>query len=421
MPVAAASSSVTIDGFDYSIDLSNAIVTIEGCTQSYSKLAVEIPSTITTTSYGELPVLIVGSNFLGKRCKHETVKIPEYVALIDLTSFYNCKSLKSIIVDENNFDYSSDEYGVLFNKEKTELLYCPRDMQCEHYTIPESVTSIGKSAFEGCTGIKAITIPDSVTSIGDSAFSACTGITNITIPESVTSIGNKAFSGCEKIKNITIPANAKLGGDVFLNCSALENVVFCDGTTEIGKNFENCYNLKNLNIPESVNYIAIDAFYGSGLEKIVINNPKCVIEYSASTIPVDAIIYGHANSPAQMYAQMYGRDFVALSAAECSHSYSEWIIDADATCTQRGFAHRVCTLCNGYEFDVIDETGHIDEDADNICDVCDTSVSVQLPDTDDGGESGDNNSSDGISSFFESIRELFNKISAWIKSIFGMA
>ncbi len=62
-------------------------------------------------------------------------------------------------------------------------------------TIPESVTSIGKSAFYGCKGLTSVTIPNSVTSIGSSAFSGCTGLTSITIPNSVTSIDGSAFYG----------------------------------------------------------------------------------------------------------------------------------------------------------------------------------------------------------------------------------
>ena len=65
--------------------------------------------------------------------------------------------------------------------------------------IPNSVTSIGSSAFEGCTGLKSVTIPDSVTSIGYSAFSGCTSLTSVTIPDSVTSIGNDAFYRCTSL------------------------------------------------------------------------------------------------------------------------------------------------------------------------------------------------------------------------------
>lgn len=64
------------------------------------------------------------------------------------------------------------------------------------YVAECEVTSIGWSAFEGCSSLTSINIPSSVTSIGWSAFKGCSSLTSITIPNSVTNIGNSAFSGC---------------------------------------------------------------------------------------------------------------------------------------------------------------------------------------------------------------------------------
>ena len=68
-----------------------------------------------------------------------------------------------------------------------------------------SVTSIGSSAFSGCSGLTSVTIPNSVTSIGGSAFRGCTSLTSVTIPNSVTSIGDSAFSNCSSLTSVTIP------------------------------------------------------------------------------------------------------------------------------------------------------------------------------------------------------------------------
>ncbi|MCI6857587.1 MAG: leucine-rich repeat domain-containing protein, partial [Bacteroidales bacterium] len=69
--------------------------------------------------------------------------------------------------------------------------------------IPNSFTSIGKYAFEYCSGLTSVTIPNSVTSIGNMAFYNCSGLTSVTIPNSVTEIGGSAFYGCSKILSFT--------------------------------------------------------------------------------------------------------------------------------------------------------------------------------------------------------------------------
>lgn len=73
----------------------------------------------------------------------------------------------------------------------------------ESIRLPNSLNSIGNSAFYGCKGLTSITIPDGVTSIGGSAFRGCTGLTSVTIPDSVTSIGVRIFYNCSGLTSIT--------------------------------------------------------------------------------------------------------------------------------------------------------------------------------------------------------------------------
>ena len=68
--------------------------------------------------------------------------------------------------------------------------------------VKYSVTSIGKYAFDGCTGLTSVTIPNSVTDIRQAAFAGCSGLTSVTIPNSVTDIRQEAFCGCSKLTDV---------------------------------------------------------------------------------------------------------------------------------------------------------------------------------------------------------------------------
>ena len=90
-------------------------------------------------------------------------------------------------------------------------------------TIPNSVTSIGISAFGGCTGLTSMTIPNSVTNIEGFAFDGCSGLMSVTIPNSVTSIGINAFYGCSGLTFITckVLTPPTIGYNTFYNVDKL--------------------------------------------------------------------------------------------------------------------------------------------------------------------------------------------------------
>ena len=276
-------TSVTIGSGVTSIG-SNAFSGCSGLT------SVVIPDSVT---------IIDSSAFFG--CRGLTsVVIPDSVTSIGSSAFMDCDGLTSIAVDVNNNYYSSDEYGVLFNKNKTELIQYPIGNTRISYKIPDSVTSIGYSAFYGCSGLTSVEIPDSVTSIGSYAFRYCRGLTSVTIPDSVTYIGDDAFyytgyydnsSNWENnvlyIGNYLIDAKTSISGvytikegtkcigsSAFEDCSSLTSVVIPDGVTSIGSYaFYECSGLTSVTIGNGVTSIGYNAFYNcSGLTSVTIGN-----------------------------------------------------------------------------------------------------------------------------------------------------
>ena len=145
------------------------------------------------------------------------------------------------------------------------------DFYIESVSIPESVTYIGSSAFEGCSRLKSITIPKGITRIEEKTFAYCGSLESISMPENIRSIGDNAFYGCGSLTSITIPNGVtKIGGSVFAYCRSLASITFPDGLTHISYfAFAYCSSLTSITIPESVTYIGSDAFEGCGCLKSI--------------------------------------------------------------------------------------------------------------------------------------------------------
>lgn len=156
-------------------------------------------------------VISIGNFAFGSCTGLKSITIPSSVTSIENNIFQDCTGLTNITVDSSNPSFCS-ESGVLFNKDKTTLIYYPLG-KTGSYTIPDGVTAIGDYAFYYCSGLTSVTIPSSVTSIGESAFQHCTGLTSITIPNSVTSIVNLAFWDCDSLTIVYIPSGVNFVPD----------------------------------------------------------------------------------------------------------------------------------------------------------------------------------------------------------------
>ena len=242
-----------------SVTIPNSVTSIaNGAFSNCSSLtSVTIPDGV--TSIGE-------SAFYG--CSSLTnVTIPKSVTSIGDWAFSNCTSLTNVTIPKSvtrigfgafsgsnatitvasgNSEYCSVA-GALYNKQKTTLFY-PGMIKDGSFRIPNSVTTIAYSAFEGCSSLTSVTIPNSVTSIGWYAFRDCSSLTRITIPNSVTSIGEWVFGSCTSLTRVTIPDNVtSIGRFAFYYCTSLTSVTIPDGVTRIGDSaFYDCSSLTDV-------------------------------------------------------------------------------------------------------------------------------------------------------------------------------
>ena len=334
------------------VDVSNTTyASVDGILYNKAKIEfVHIPDAITGDV--EIPGGVTSiANYAFSGCSNLTsITIPDSVTSIGSSAFSGCSSLESItlpFVGDEAGKTSSDTYqypfGYIFGTSSytgseavrqyyygsstssttSTTYYIPSSLRsvtvtggnilygafnnCSmltSITIPDSVTSIGERAFNGCAAEivwgdapeiteigdyafygyegTSITIPDSVTSIGISAFSGCSGLTSITIPDSVTSIGSYAFEGCDNLQyneydNAFYLGNAENLYLVLIKAKdmSISSVTIPDSTKVIYEGaFSGCSGLTSVTIPDSVTSIGISAFNGCSAEIIWGDDPQ---------------------------------------------------------------------------------------------------------------------------------------------------
>ena len=304
-----SASAVVIDGIYYYLEGNEATVTNKAqnsyssrnddYANSYSGV-VTIPSTITHDGKTYTVTQIQAYAFY--KCPDlKTISIPSTVSSIEIADakdqassyFSGDASFKAFIVSTDNPNYTAIG-GILFNKDKTTLLKCPQ-AKTGDFTVPSTVKTFGRFAFEECNSLNSISLPNGITSIGDYVFYNCYSIKNINIPTSLTELGNMVFYGCSSLSEIIIPSGIKKISDfAFCNCSSLTSITIPEGIEEIGNSafshcpkltevvlpstvkrigdtcFRECTNLSKINIPEGITEIQEQTFYKCALTSITL-------------------------------------------------------------------------------------------------------------------------------------------------------
>lgn len=272
---------------------------------------------------------------------------------------YSSPELAEINVSENNKAFSSDN-GIMFSKEKTELLMYPKKKSdLTEYVIPNSVNKIRKHAFYGCEALTDITISENVTAIEDYTFYACKSLTDIVIPDKVETIGENAFANCIKLATLKFGKSVTtIGRKAFDACYNLYDIDFSENITTVGGfAFANTYWLEqemaknpmvvvndilingqncegDVVIPDNVKYIADDAFNYADITSMYISESVISIpEYMfLSCKEVNNITVSEKNSKySSIDGILFNKDKTVLIRYPQSKTGTEYVIPESVT------------------------------------------------------------------------------------------
>ena len=252
--------------YDYWEDIQKVVIksgvtTIGECAfrDCYSVTDVTIPASVTS----------IGMEAFYWCESLTSVTIPKSVTYIGDYAFDYCMNLEGIWVDEENPAYSSDESGVLFNKDKTLLIKAPGAL-AGAYTVPDGVITIQDWAFECCFNLTSVSFPKSLLTFGSYAFDGCHGLEKFwvdeqnpvyssdekgvvfnkektvlvkapnflpgeyTVPAGITEIAPNAFNGNNELMHVILqPGVEKIGEGAFFWCGSLTSVTIPNTVTEI--------------------------------------------------------------------------------------------------------------------------------------------------------------------------------------------
>lgn len=293
------------------------IAMFKGC-KNLKSVVLGQNSNLTTIYYGA---------FSG--CEQLEFEIPATVTglLADNVEFGPFAGVKKVTLSADNETYHMKD-GMIFNAAETIVYYC--DPATEGVvTLPETVTTLYQSAFEGCslitdvvindglkliysnafkdcasltkvdlskntlwtagstykqifmgcTSLQEVVLPESATAIAPSMFEGCTSLTSVNVPAKVTTLGVQAFKDCTSLKTLDLSESGitTVSAGAFAGCTSLREVVFNEKITTIGATtagslgaFEGCRSLKRVVLPDTVKTIYANQFKGCTSAAIII-------------------------------------------------------------------------------------------------------------------------------------------------------
>lgn len=266
----AAEEILSTDDFQYKIESDNTINIIK-CLNTTDE-EITIPEEINGYPVGKICYNTSDSFFSSDNTVTKRLNIPKYVTSINSYYLKN-DPLEFINVDADNSSYASDEKGLLYNKDFTQLEICPNSLQSDELVLPESVKECNDAAFYKCSKIKRIIYPKAAWKVS-TRYTGCSSLETIEFPNSATINFNGSFnfSGCVSLKSIDFSNidDLEISSYAFQKLPALESVTFSSKIgyqmahfyNNLSHAFFNCTSLKEVDFANAEMDIGDSAFYG---------------------------------------------------------------------------------------------------------------------------------------------------------------
>lgn len=275
------------------------IMTVAEIPEGVTELGDEAFSGYSEYSYNAFETIKLPST-LEKMGEYETVDGKQVLKSISV--FYNCTSLKEIIVGAGNKVFSTNDgilyanvYDSTFEKEVLQLVVCPAAKSGEVNVLPD-VTKVWANAFNGNLETTKVVFADATMAnysleIGENAFKGCKKLTELVLPVGLNVISSNTFKDCTSLVSVTVPYTVgTIAVEAFTNCSSLTTINFAEtpeGKTEVGLEiadgtkssdqysttikspFSNCTALTEIEFPERTTYVGNYVFsYNNAIKKV---------------------------------------------------------------------------------------------------------------------------------------------------------
>lgn len=232
--------------------------------------SIVLPDSLTTL--GEQPFTWV---------EVDSITVPKNVSSIAPTAFMGC-FIKEIYVDAENPYFCSDENGILYNKDKTELLTLPSQYPGTSFTMPETVKKVDSYGLYLVSQVETLVLPEGLEELAIDAIGLLK-TKKLEIPASLTIIDYRALSGMFWLEEIVVDEDNP-------NYSSLDGVLFNKDKTELVYYPEGKPD-KEYAVPETVTKLSPDIHSALFLRKLIIQSDIEAPGYTSTRGTVTDIVF----------------------------------------------------------------------------------------------------------------------------------